>query len=256
MVAPLVLGAGIVGGSLLAGAGVSSYFGNKSSKRAARAAREAAAQLQMAKNRALEYNKPYYQSGNLALSPLTGLLTGQQYDVATGQTQNLSPEQRLALFQTSPGYQFRLDQATKSLQASQAARGGLLSGGAAKELTQYSQGIASDEYGNYINNLMGLAGIGQNAATTMGNIEIGAGSQIAGYNQAEGLARAQGYANQGSAISGAFNQIAGLGGMMLGQNAGSGLIAGSGSSNFSSAGNGQFNNSYFSNPNPSMYTLK
>lgn len=251
----MAISAAIVGGAIVAGAGTQAYFGNKSSKRAAKAAREAAYQMQLAKGRAIEYNKPYYQSGNLALSPLTGLLTGQQYDPSTGTTTNLSPEQRLALFQTSPGYQFRLDQATKNLQASQAARGGLLSGGAAKELTQYSQGIASDEYGNYINNLFGLAGIGQQAATNMGNIEIGAGSQIAGYNQAAGLAQAQGYANQGSAIGGAFNQIAGIGGMALGRNMGSGAMGGAGSSNFSSAGGGQYNNSYFSNPNPSMYSL-
>lgn len=253
MVAPLIVGGALIGAGVLGSSLAGGYFGNKSSKAAKRAAAAAAEEIRQSRARAIGYQQPYYQSGNLALSPLTGLLTGQQYDASTGSTTALSPEQRLALFQTSPGYQFRLDQATKNLQASQAARGGLLSGGAAKELTQYSQGLASDEYNNYINNLFGLAGIGQNAATSMGNYEVGAASQIADYTQAQGLAQAQGSANTGNAFSGGFSQLAGLGGMLFGS--GSSGLSGANTSNFSSAGSGQYNNSYFSNPNPSMYSL-
>jgi hypothetical protein len=215
----------IAGSAIVGGGAIQAYYGNKASKRSAQAAAEAAEQMRQAKARAVSYQQPYYQSGNLGLANLTGLLTGQQYNTQTGRFNTLSPEERQGLFQTSPGYQFRLDQATKALQASQAARGGLLSGGAAKELTQYSQGIASDEYSNYINQLAGLAGIGQNAANAMGNYEIGAGNQIADYTQAQGLAQAQKYANMGSAFGGSLSQIGSLAGL-AGSYGGSGVSSG------------------------------
>lgn len=78
-------------------------------------------------------------------------------------------------YQQDPGYQFRLDQGMNALERSAAARGNLLSGGTLKGLTNYAQGMASQEYGNaanrynenqsnYYNRLAALAGIGQQAA--------------------------------------------------------------------------------------------
>src|SRR5260221_702444 len=72
-------------------------------------------QLQKSKNEAVGYLNPWSQAGGSALSPLTGLITGNSYNYNTGQSTSLSPDQRNDLFQTSPGYQFRLDQAMKAL---------------------------------------------------------------------------------------------------------------------------------------------
>lgn len=47
-----------------------------------------------------------------------------------------------------PGYDFRLAEGQKLLQGSAAARGGLLSGATLKDLTNYGQGAASQEYAN------------------------------------------------------------------------------------------------------------
>lgn len=47
-----------------------------------------------------------------------------------------------------PGYQFRMQQGQQALERSAAARGGLLSGGFARGLTEYAQGMGSQEYGN------------------------------------------------------------------------------------------------------------
>lgn len=57
--------------------------------------------------------------------------------------------------QRDPGYQFRLQQGQQALERSAAARGGLLSGGFARNLTDYSQGMASQEYGNVYQRRMG-----------------------------------------------------------------------------------------------------
>ena len=203
-----------IGGGALIGGGMATqaYFGNKAAGSAKRAARNAAIEAARARDRALTYQKPYYASGTAGLNNLTGLLTGSQYD-AQGNKTTLSEQDRAGLFQKSPGYQFRLEQAQNALQASQAAKGGLLSGGAMKEMNAYTQGIASDEYGNYINQLQDLAGIGQNAANAIGNIETGQGNQIANYTQQAGMADAYKYMNLGNSIGGGMQS---MGGTMFG----------------------------------------
>lgn len=66
-------------------------------------------------------------------------------------------------FQASPGYQFALDQGLRAIQRSAAGRGMLDSGQTLKALMQYGQGLANQEYGNYLNRLAALSGIGQTA---------------------------------------------------------------------------------------------
>lgn len=56
-------------------------------------------------------------------------------------------------FETSPGYQFRMEEGQKALERSRAAQGTLSSGATGKALTRYAQGVASDEYGNYMSRL-------------------------------------------------------------------------------------------------------
>lgn len=223
-----------------AGMGAQSYFGNKSASAARKANAAAAEQARQARGRALDYQRPYELSGRSGLNSLTGLLTGQQFDNQGNQT-NLNQDQRSALFQKSPGYQFRLDQAQLALQGSQAARGGLLSGGAMKEMNTYTQGIASDEYGNYINQLSGLAGMGQNAANSMSNAELGTGTQLANYAQQGGMAAANNYMNQGNLYGGGLSQI---GGMFIG----SGLSGGGGGG--TSQGAGMSNSGNFQGSSP------
>ena len=50
-----------------------------------------------------------------------------------------------------PGFQFRLDQGRKALEASAAGRGVLRSGGTLKDILGYGQNFASQEYGNVFN---------------------------------------------------------------------------------------------------------
>ena len=70
----------------------------------------------------------------------------------------------LANFQASPGYDFRLQQGVNALDRSAASKGMLLSGAQGKAVTDYGQNTASQEWGNYINQLMGLSGQGASAA--------------------------------------------------------------------------------------------
>ena len=129
-----------------------------------------------------------------------------------------------------PGYQFRIQQAQQAMQKSAAAKGGLLSGGTARDLNDYIQNQASNEYGNVYNRafntyaqnyntfssdqtskynrLAALAGIGQQTASqlgTLGQYNADASGQIlqrSGDAQASGInnaaaATASGYQNSG-----------------------------------------------------------
>lgn len=180
---------------------------------------------------------PYLQTGNQANSELQqqtsqpgqGLLSN-----FTGSFQAPTADQAAA----TPGYQFQLQQGEKALQNSAAAKGGVLSGGTAKALDQYSQGLASENYqqtynnafqnyqqnynqfetnqSNQFNRLSQLAGTGQQAATSLNsdlgqNNQVNAGVLTNGANQQAqqinnaGAATASGYVGAGNAVSNGIN---------------------------------------------------
>lgn len=67
-------------------------------------------------------------------------------------------------FKATPGYDFRLQSGNDSINALAGARGGLNSGATMKALADYNQGMASQEYGNYLARLSGLTDMGASAA--------------------------------------------------------------------------------------------
>lgn len=142
--------------------------------------------------------------------------------------------------QNDPGYQFRLQQGQDAIQRSAAARGGLLTGGTAKDLSDWTGNAASAEYGNVYNRafndystryntfkqnqadrynkLAAMSGTGQTAASQLGllgsqqaannnTILMTSGQQIGQDIQNAGAARASGYAASGNAYGGALSGI-------------------------------------------------
>ena len=126
-----------------------------------------------------------------------------------------------------PSYQFRLSQGMQALKAAGAATGSLQTGQGLKNISDYAQGSASQEYQNAYNRFMqnqntqygrlaGLAGLGQNAAAGMGNQGVQTGANIANTTMAgtaasnqylTGAAQAQasGQVGMANAISGGLN---------------------------------------------------
>jgi hypothetical protein len=98
-------------------------------------------------------------------------------------------------FQGSPGYQFAFDQGTRAVNASAGTQGLLGSGSRLKALTQFGQGIANQEFWNYLNQLGNLSTQGQNAASQTGQF----GQNYA--NAASGLYGAQGNAQAANAVA-------------------------------------------------------
>ena len=120
-------------------------------------------------------------------------------------------------FQTDPGYQFRLAQGQQAIERSQAARGGLLSGGAIKAASDYNQGMASNEYNNaynrfqtnranILNPLQSLSGAGQTASNVLGQNALQSGVNQGNYLTQAGNAQASGYVGPATAINNALSQ--------------------------------------------------
>lgn len=110
-------------------------------------------------------------------------------------------------FRTDPGYQFALDQGSKTLQNSAAARGVLNSGATAKALTTFGQGQADQQYGTYFSRLQSLAGIGQSATNSTQQAGQAYGAAAGNATTNAGNARASGYINSANATS---NGLAGV----------------------------------------------
>ncbi len=204
---------------------------------------------------------PWLQAGKGALSTLSGLTSTPGQGLLQGFDKQFQAPTADQAAQT-PGYQFQLQQGQNAIQNSAAARGGLVSGNAATGLDQYSQGLASENYGNtynramqeYLNSynifnnnqtnqynrLAGLAGTGQNAATELGQLGQSAAGNVANINAVSGgqigqninnagAATASGYVGGANAIGGGANQIGQLG--LLSQ---LGLLGGGGGGGFGS----------------------
>lgn len=126
-------------------------------------------------------------------------------DQGGGQGVTGTPD-RSAFFE-SPGYQFRRDEGTRGLERSAAARGGAFSGNALRALADFNSGLASQEFGNYVNQLSGFAGLGQTA--TAGTAAAGADHAANASRNAlyAGNARASGIEDQFGAISNGVNQL-------------------------------------------------
>lgn len=156
--------------------------GRRAKERANDAARNATnaanAASELAYQRQQDEMEPWKQAG---LKALTGLQDG-------------------SFFQKDPGYQFRLDEGNKAINAAAAARGRAGGGAALKELTQYGQNFASNEYQNAYNRTNNLANYGNQASMALGNFAGGHGSNIAnnaiGYGNASAASEiAQGNRN-------------------------------------------------------------
>ena len=120
-------------------------------------------------------------------------------------------------FQETPGFRFALEQGQQGVErAANAAGVGRDSGALRKAMSDYTMGMANQEYGNYLNRLSGLAGIGLSGVGTA----VNAGQNAANTATSGGQSIAQGKlsaAQQNAASSGdSTGQILGLAGTVIG----------------------------------------
>lgn len=184
--------------------------------------------------------QPWITSGQGAISTLSNdLKNGTYHDF-----QGTFTAPTAATEQNDPGYQFRLAEGQKAMERTAAARGGLLTGGTAKAEQAYGQDYASNEFDKVYNRQFGqfqdqrnqfytdqtnrfnryaaIAGLGQQATTSLGNqgqaaagnianINLTSGQQIGQDYQNAGAARASGYIGSANAWNSGISGLSSLG---------------------------------------------
>jgi len=108
---------------------------------------------------------------------------------------------------SDPGFQFRMDQGNRAVQASAAGQGGLFSGRAFKDAQTYAQGLGSQEYSNAYGRLSSLATLGQNSANNTGLLGANYGNTSANLTTAGGIAQSAGTMGSTNAITNALSQF-------------------------------------------------
>jgi hypothetical protein len=145
----------------------------------------------------------------------------------------LTPDQVTAKLMAQPGVQFAYNQGLDTLQRAASAKGMMGSGRLLQALSDYGQGMASQQYGDTLSRLAGLVGQGQQAATaqaggaqnlgnSIGSLYNALGDTLANSQLASGNAMAQSLisANQryqtvggssgGGGIGSALGSLAGM----------------------------------------------
>src|SRR6266568_978149 len=264
---------GLAAAGGIGGAAISSHAAGEAANTQANAA-DYAAQLQKQEaDNALAFQKeqwttdqaneaPWLQAGKGALSNLSGLLSTPGAGLLTPWSSTFTAPTNVTEA-NDPGYKFRMQQGEGALENSAAANGSLLSGNTLEAQQKFGQDFASNEYSNVynralqqyqqnygifennqtntFNRLAALSGVGQTAATTLGqegqqaaqnvsNIDLTTGAQQGQQINNAAAATASGYigaANAwGGALGGATNNLSNM--MMMQQMFGGGGGGGGG----------------------------
>jgi len=118
-------------------------------------------------------------------------------------------------FYQDPGFQFQREAGLKAIQRSAARRGLLLSGAQLQALQDYSQGLAANAYDQYVNRLLDIVDIGQNASSQLSDVARVNGERQAnaliGLGNARASAFSGGFNNQVNTLLGGLQTAGGLG---------------------------------------------
>lgn len=198
-------------GSALGGI-VSGFAQKRAVKDATRAQVDAA-------NRQIDFQKGIYADQTARFKPFldsgTNALAGYNFEMGLG----ARPE-NYGGFQATPGYDFRKQQGIDAIDASAATRGGLMSGKTLQDLTTFGDGLASQEYGNYMQRLAGMTDMGMGAAGMQATAGNNAAAGVSNALGNIGNAQAAGAIGQGNALAGMMNNLSGAFGYMRNPNGG------------------------------------
>jgi hypothetical protein len=174
----------LIGGAI--GAGTSLVSGIMQRNAAEDAAKQGNQIISSSANQAQGYLAPYENGGQTGLN-------AEQKMVSNPSSFNM------ANFYSDPGYQFQLQQGNQAIQRSAAARGGLMSGGTAKGIAQYTTGLANQTYGDAYSRYLQTNQQNFNQASTLAGQGLNASGQSASNTLGAGTAQAN---NLTSAITG------------------------------------------------------
>jgi hypothetical protein len=125
----------------------------------------------------------------------------------TGALGNQAQSQAFQNYQESPGQAWLRQQGERSRINQAAATGGTQGGNILKELTRFGTGLAAQDFGNQINRLGTLSGMGANASGQMSNNFMSTGQNIASGRNQFGQNLASGRTQFGRDLGSATTQL-------------------------------------------------
>lgn len=210
-----ILGAGALGGAASLG---SAFIGANAADKASGVQANAAANSLALQRDIFNQSQQNYEGAKANFDPYLNVGKGATYTLGSmygiGSDGSTGGKQDFSQFTNSPDFQFASQQGNLALDRANNAKGLNLSGGALKDAMEFNQGLATQQYGNYFNRLMGLSQIGQNAASGVGNLTTGQANSAANFSgqmsnsiQGQGQAIASGIVGQANAYSGGLNGV-------------------------------------------------
>jgi hypothetical protein len=185
----------------LAAAGVAAVGSIAGSVISSNAASDASDKQAKAAQKGLDFQKQTFDKIQANLDPYMGL--GKS---SVGQLSNLlglsgDPNSMFETLKKYPGYQFAYDEGMRGVGADNATKGLRLSGQQVRGAEQFGQGLASNLFQQYFQQLMQSGQLGENAAAGVGNAGVATGQGVANSLLAQGQAQASGTVGSANAIN-------------------------------------------------------
>ena len=189
-----IAGSAVIGGGL-------SYLSSKESSKAAGKAADAQTDVQWGMyNQSREDMAPWREAGERSLADLERVQG--TYEGAV-----MDPSQ----YEQSPGYNWLEEQGRKTINRQSAAQGRFGSGRHQKDLMQYGQGLALQDYQGYLgrleslmNRYAGTSQVGQTSSAQVAGLGANAANQVGNAQYASEI-------NQGNARTGLYQNISNIG---------------------------------------------
>ncbi len=169
---------------------VDAWSANKSASAQEKASKQSLAEQKRQFDLSRADQMPWLDTGKWAL--------GQQKNALMGDWSG---------FYNAPDYQYALEQGLKTQDRSAASKGRLYSGGYGEDLTKFGQGLATQNYGNYMNRLAGLSNTGQTTASNLGVLGQNYANQYADSKYNAANARSSAYNRYGNAAKTGLEQV-------------------------------------------------
>jgi hypothetical protein len=194
MVLPLI---GVL--ASLGSAGIGAWATNSAAQAQADAIRYAADRQNEQYNKSLDLLQPSIAAGNTAREFQLGAL-----GLPGGNSDAINA------FRSSPGYDFALKTGKNQVLTGAAATGNLFSGKTLKSLSDYGQGMADQQFGQWYDRLGGLSGAGSGAVGQAVNLGSANANNLASLALQGGEDRASSYIGGANAVTGGLQNLADL----------------------------------------------
>lgn len=140
---------------------------------------------------------------------------GQPEPTMQGTVNTPAPDYNQAFenYQNSTGYQFRMGEGVRSLDAAASAGGVRNSGAAQKSLMRYGQNVGSAEFSNYLSQLANQQGVGLAGASAQAGVGQNYVNNVTANNNSAGTAAANAQLFKGQSTANTWGQVGNAVGM-------------------------------------------